>query len=323
VIARGSFLRYGARHIVTGAITLLVVTVVVFVAIHLVPGDYADIVLGQFATPAARARLATEYGLDDPLPVQYVQWLQHAVTGDLGHSMSTGEPIMGHLQRRLPVTGELALLALAFTLLLGLPLAILAALARSAPSRAISRLAGAVAMSVPDFVLGSVVLYLFSRYALGLRAGGYVAFGDDPVGNLRTMLLPALTLGVFGLAMVVRTGRDAVNAVLSAPHVTAAIARGETLPYVVRHHVLRNAAIPVVTVVAVYVGYLMGGAVIVENLFSLPGLGQAVLSGVNGRDYAIVQGVVLVGAAAFIAINTIADLSYGLIDPRVREGSRT
>jgi peptide/nickel transport system permease protein len=314
--------RYVAKRFATAFVTLLVVTVVVFVGIHMIPGKYADIVLGPFASPQARAQLNAEYGLDEPLPVQYAQWLRHAAVGDLGTTFSTGEAVTDQIGRRLPVTGGLALLALFFTLVIGLPLALLAGMARGSVGRGVSRMSGATAMSIPDFVLGSLLVYLFSRYSLGLQVGGYVPFVDDPVGNLRSMLLPALTLSVFGIAVVVRTGRDAVAGVMSSPHVTAAIARGESMPRIVRHHVIRNAAIPLVTVVAIYFGYLMGGAVIVENLFSLPGLGQAVLNGVETRDYAIVQGIVLVAAATFILANLFADLAYAAIDPRVRVGAQ-
>jgi peptide/nickel transport system permease protein len=314
--------RYVATRVATGVGTLLVVTVVVFVAIHLVPGSYADVVLGETATPQARERLIAEYGLDDPLPVQYMHWLRHAAAGNLGASLTTGAPVVDQLARRVPVTAELTLLAFGFTLVIGIPLALAAGMARRSVSRGASRLGGAVAMGVPDFALGSLIVYLFSRYTLGLRVGGYVPFGDDPVENLRGMLLPAVTLSVFGIAVVARTGRDAIASVMSSPHVTAAIARGETVPHIVRHHVLRNAAIPIVTVVAVYLGYLMGGAVIVENLFSLPGLGQSMLNAVSKRDYAVVQGVLLVAATAFIAINMLADVIYGAIDPRVRTGAR-
>jgi peptide/nickel transport system permease protein len=314
---------YVAGRLAAGIGTVLVVSVVVFVALHMVPGSYADILTGQTASPQVRAKVVAEYGLGQPLPVQYVKWLGHAVTGDLGASLGTGESVTDQLARRLPVTAELTLLALALTLIVGLPLALLAGMARTRTSRESSRFLGATAMSMPDFVLGSILVYLFSRYALGLRVGGYVPFVDDPAGNLRAMLLPALTLSVFGIAILVRTGRDAVASVLSSPHITAATARGESTAHIVRHHVLRNAAIPVVTVLAIYTGYLMGGAVIVENLFSLPGIGQSVLNGVTNRDYPIVQGTVLLAATAFIAINMLADFAYGAFDPRVVAGVRS
>ncbi len=310
--------RYFAGRLLAGSVTLLVVSVLVFGAMHLVPGSYADIVLGPFSSPESRAALTAEFGLDAPVPVQYVEWLRQVLAGDLGASLGTGAPVGEQLVRRLPVTAELAVLALGCTVLVGVPLGLLAGLSRRRAGRELSRLVGSSTMSTPDFVLGSLLVYLFSRYALGLPVGGYVPFAEDPAANLRSMALPALTLSVFGVALVVRTGRDAVAAVVSAPHVAAAVARGEPGWHVIRHHVLRNASIPVLTVVATYLGYLMGGAVIVENLFSLPGLGQAVLGAINTRDYAVVQGMVLVAAAAFIAINLIADFAYGLLDPRIR-----
>jgi peptide/nickel transport system permease protein len=216
----------------------------------------------------------------------------------------------------------LGVLALLFALVIGIPLALAAGLASSKLGRGSSRLGGATAISTPDFVIGSVLVYLFSRYHLGLNVGQYVPLVDDPVSNLRAMLLPALTLSVFGIAVIVRTGRDSIAQVLSEPYVAAARARGENTIHLIRHHVLRNASVPVLTVVAIYTGYLMGGAVIVENLFSLPGLGQAALVGINGRDYQLVEGVVLVAAAAFITINMLADVAYGVIDPRIRVGGR-
>lgn len=314
--------RYLAGRLVAGLITLLVVTIVVFGAIHLVPGSYADIAAGPTAPPEARESIAAEYGLDEPLPVQYFEWLRHVAVGDFGVSLGTNAAVSDVLIRRLPVTIELTLLSLILTLLIGVPLAVAAGMGRGRLARGGSRLTGAAAISVPTFVLGSVLVYLFSRYELGLQVGGYVPFTSDPIQNLRSLMLPAITLCVFGIALVIRTGRDSVASVLSQPHVTSAIARGESRWHIVRHHVLRNAAIPVVTVLASYVGYLLGGAVIVENLFSLPGLGQAALLGINGRDYAIVQATVLVAAFAFIAVNMLADFSYRLIDPRMG-GPRT
>jgi peptide/nickel transport system permease protein len=313
-------LRYFGGRVVAGVATLWVVSVLVFAAMHLVPGNYADIVLGQFSSPQTRAALSAEFGLDRPLPAQYVEWLRHVAVGDLGASLATGEPVARQLAHRWPVTAELALLSLIITLAVGLPLALVAGLARRRLGRGVGRLVGSSAMSTPDFVLGSLLVFVFSRYALGLPVGDYVTFAEDPVANVRSMLLPAMTLSLFGIALVVRTGRDAVAGVFSAAHVTAAVARGEGIAHVIRHHVLRNAAIPILTVLATYVGYLMGGAVIVENLFSLPGLGQAVLTAINGRDYAVVQSMVLVAAAAFIAINLLADFAYGLVDPRIRTG---
>jgi peptide/nickel transport system permease protein len=322
VTVTGAGLRYFAGRVGAGAGTLWVVSVLVFAGVHLLPGSYAEVVLGPFSSTQARAALTAEYGLDRPLPLQYVGWLRHVAVGDLGASLGTGEPITRQLAQRWPVTAELAIFSLALTVSVGLPLALAAGLARRRLARGVSRLWGSSAMSTPDFVLGSLLVFVFSRFALGLPAGGHVPFADDPVANVRSMVLPASTLSLFGIALVMRTGRDAVAGVLSSPHVTAAVARGEGMAHLIRHHVLRNSAIPVLTVLGTYVGYLMGGAVIVENLFSLPGLGQSVLTAINGRDYAVVQGMVLAAAAAFIAINLLADFTYGLLDPRIRSGSR-
>jgi peptide/nickel transport system permease protein len=312
--------RYFAGRLLVAISTLLVVSVLVFGAIHLVPGSYSQVVLGPYSTAQERAKVTRQFGLNRPIPLQYFYWVRGLFHGDLGFSTGTQSPVSTLLQRRIPVTLELGALALLFATVVGVPLALAAGLASSRAGRGASRLGGAAAISTPDFVIGSVLVYLFSRYHLGLRVGEYVPLVDDPVSNLEAMLLPALTLSVFGIAVIVRTGRDAVGQVLSEPYVAAARARGETTLHLVRHHVLRNASIPVLTVMAIYTGYLMGGAVIVENLFSLPGLGQAAVIAINGRDYAVIESVVLVAAAAFITINMLADVAYGLIDPRVRVG---
>lgn len=309
--------RYFVGRLVSGVATLLVVSVLVFAAMHLVPGSFADVVLPFDATPAQRALLTHQYGLDRPLPVQYFDWLRHMAVGNFGKSLTANARVSAVLARRLPVTGELALISLALTLLVGIPLAVIAGMARGKFGRQLSRVGGAIAMSTPEFVTGSLFVYFFSRYSTWLRVGDYVPFSSDPVSNLRVMLLPAFTLSAFGIALVVRTGRDAVASVFADPHITASVARGEGPFHLIRHHVLRNASIPVVTVLAVFFGYLLGGAVIVENLFTLPGLGSAALMAINERDYPLVQSLVLVAAAAFISVNMLADFIYSVIDPRV------
>jgi peptide/nickel transport system permease protein len=315
---RRDIARYVAGRMLTGLATLLVATVVVFAVMRLIPGSYADVVLPPEASAEMRATLEEKYGLNQPLPVQYAKWLGNVASGDFGTSSSHGVPVSELLARRVPVTIELALLSLLLTMLFGLPLALLAGLSRSPFSRDASRLAGALAMSTPAFVTGSLFLYLFSRYSLGLLVGEYVPLTENPLANLRAILLPAVTMSIFGVALVVRIGRDAIAGVLNEPHLIAAVSRGESTAHIVRHHVIRNAAIPVLTVLAIFAGELMGGVVIVESLFTLPGLGQSALLAINQRDYSVVQGVVLLGAAAFIMINMLADVAYGVIDPRIR-----
>ncbi|PVA11995.1 ABC transporter permease [Pelagivirga sediminicola] len=299
-------------------VTLLGVSILVFLSLRMIPGGYADILLGPFVTPAAREAISQRYGLDQPMALQYLRWLGALLQGDFGVSMVTRQPVIDEFIRRAPVTLELALIALGLALSVGLPLGVWSGI-RQGGRRGVdmARLVGALGASVPDFVLGSVLIFVFSVWSLWFRVGGYVPFGQDPVGNLQTMLLPALTLSLFGIALVLRTTRDAVLRVMTEGYITAAVARGERPRDIVRLHILRNAAIPVVTVVTTYFGFLLGGAVVVEVLFSVPGFGLYIFNGLLNRDYAIVQAGVLLAATAFVAINMLADFLYAVIDPRV------
>ena len=310
---------YLGRRLLIGAATLLAVSVIVFIAIHVIPGGYEQVILGPFATPEARGRLAERFGLDAPLIEQYFRWLGAALHGDFGSSLVTSKAVSAEFGRRLPATVQLAVMATAISVVIGAPLALIAGWPRFRKKlRGAGRFAGALQMSVPDFVIGTVLLYVLSRYSLGLTAGGFVPFVDDPVQNLRSMIPPALALSVFGTALVVRTGRDAVMSVAQEPYITAALAAGHRDVEVIRRHVVRNAAIPVITVLAAFVGYLLSGTIIVETLFSVPGVGQYMFQAVGNRDYAIVQAGVLLAALVFVGVNLLADLMYALVDPRVR-----
>ncbi len=304
------------------AVTMLGVSVLVFLALRLIPGGYADILLGPFVTPEAREAIAVRYGLDRPLAAQYLHWLAALFHGDFGVSMVTRKPVLDEFVRRAPVTLELALISLAIALSVGLPLGVVSGVRSGGNKRGdLARFIGALGSSVPDFVLGSVLIFVFSVWSLWFTVGGYVAFTEDPVGNLRAMILPAFTLSVFGIALVLRTTRDAVLRVMTEGYITAAVARGETTGSIIRHHILRNAAIPVVTVMTTYFGFLLGGAVVAEVLFSVPGIGLYAFNGLQNRDYAIVQAGVLLAAAIFIAINMLSDILYAVIDPRVGSGA--
>lgn len=303
--------------------TLLVTSVLVFAAIHHVPGGYADVLLGPFQSEAAQARVAEQYHLGDPLPVQYWAWLRNVFTGDLGVSLVTQDSVAAELWRRTGPTFQLTLMASVMAAGIGVPLGFVAAIADNRPVvRALCRIVGASGLSVPDFVLGTALVYAFSRWSLWLTVGGYVPFIDDPVDNLRAMALPTLCLGVFGIALVMRTTRDAVLTTLAEPFVTAAVARGERPATVVRRHLVRNSSLPIVTVLTTYVGVLLGGAVIVENLFGVPGIGSYVVNSIRNRDYAVLQGGVLVAAAIVIVANMLADSMYALIDPRLKRAQR-
>ncbi len=301
--------------------TTLGVSILVFLALRFIPGGYADILLGPFVTPEARAAIAQRYGLDQPVVFQFAHWLWSLLQGDFGVSMVTQKPVIDEFLRRAPVTLELAMIALFVALAFGVPLGIASGVAGRARG-GFGRVIGAVGASVPDVVLGSALIFVFSVWSLWFRVGGYVPFSEAPVENMRVMLLPGLTLSVFGVALILRTTRDAVMQVMTEGHITTAVARGERPRDIIRLHVLRNAAIPVVTVVTTYFGFLLSGAVVVEVLFSIPGIGLYTFNGLLNRDYAIVQAGVLIAALVFISINMVSDILYAAIDPRVGTGNR-
>ncbi|MDA3647965.1 ABC transporter permease [Saccharopolyspora indica] len=302
------------RRAVGAVVILFLVSILIFATSRLMPGGFAEVVLGPFASPEQQAAVAAKYGLDQSIPVQYWRWLGTALTGDLGASMITGEPVTAEFGLRLPVTVQLALSGVVAAVLIGVPLGVWTAV--RARGGAVGRLLSGLGVSVPEFVLGSVVVFLFSRYALGLTVGGYVPFGEDPVGNLRSMVLPAAVLSVFVIAVTARTTRDAVLNVLVETYITACVARGESPVSIVVRHVLRNAAIPVVTVLTTVTAYLLGGAVIVEYLFNLPGVGTYLVQAVGRRDYAVVQAGVLLAAVVFVVTTMLTDAVAGVLDPR-------
>lgn len=298
---------------------MLGVSLLVFVALRLVPGGYAEVLLGPFATAEMRTIIAAKYGFDQPIVVQFGKWLGALLQGDFGLSMVTGQPVIAELLRRAPVTAELATLTLFLVLTIGFPLGVWSGVAesRAAGRSSIGRLVGALGASVPEFVIGSALIFVFSRWSLGLRVGGFVPLGENAWANLKTMLLPTASLAIFGIALILRTTRDAVLRILTEGHILAAVGRGETPSAIVRRHILRNASIPIVTVTATYFGYLLGGAVIAEILFSIPGVGYYIFSSLEGRDYAVVQAGVLLAALVFVTLNMLADVAYALIDPRI------
>lgn len=308
-------------RILSAIVTLFVVSLAVFVAVQLVPGGYEDVVLGPFASADLRAQVAAQYGLDQSIPVQYLKWLGGVLQGDLGTSMISQQSVMSELVNRLPATIELVVFALAISIVVGVSLGLISGLARNSFVRTSTRLFGSLTLSVPDFVVGTALVYLFSVNVSWFTIGGYEPFFEDPVSNIRSTVLPALTLGLFGIAMIMRTQRDSVRSVLTQPFVTASVARGDRKTSIVRRHVLRNSSAPVVTIVAVLIGAFLSGTVIVETLFSIPGIGVYFVSSVRNRDFAVVQAVVLLSATVFIVANMLADILYSAIDPRVGSAS--
>jgi peptide/nickel transport system permease protein len=313
-----AFIAYVASRLGHAAITLLCVSILIFVALRALPGGFAEMMLGPLTTPEAKRFMTEQYGLDrDPI-VQYFEWLAALLRGDLGISLVTKSSIGQELLRRAPATIELASLATAISLLVGLPLGVVAGIQEAGRGlRLAGRLLGAIGTGTPQFVIGSVFLYFLSGWSLGFSERGFVSLFDSPRDNLAAMIIPAITLSLFGIALVVRTSSDAVQRVLTEGHILTAVSHGDRPMEIVLHHVMRNAAIPILTVASAFFGYLLGGAVLVEVLFSIPGIGLYTYNGLNNRDYAVVEAGVIISAVVFIVMNTLVDILYALIDPRV------
>jgi peptide/nickel transport system permease protein len=308
---------YVVRRVGQALLALLGVSIVVFALMHLVPGDPIRAAMGTRFDPELYQVFLERSGLDQPIPVQYVDWLGSALTGDLGVSFRTGQPVTAILLDRLPATALLAVGALLIGLIVALPAGILSAVRQG---KAVDYLANGFAqigVSVPDFWYGILLILVFAATLGWLPPGGYVPILDDPVEGLRRLLLPAITAGVVTGAILTRFVRSSVLESLNAEHVRLARAKGLPWRYVLRHHVLRNAWIPIVTVTGLQLGTLLGGIVIVEVVFSWPGLGREALLAVERRDYPVLQGAVLLIAAAFLLINLLVDLLYTKLDPRI------
>jgi peptide/nickel transport system permease protein len=301
-----------------GAAPLLVVSLLVFLALHFVPGGFEKLYLGAAGNEAAYAALREMVGLDRPLIEQYLSWVGGIAHGDFGNSLISSRPIAEQLSVRIPATVELAVLASVLSIPIGTALGIAAGIANlRGQASGLGRLTGALSASIPDFVVAAVLVFVASLVGWKIAGSSYIAIGDDPVGSVVHMLLPASSLSFFATGIVARTARDAVLALRAEPFMTMAIARGESIWQIIRRHILRNIANPVVTVSAVNVGYLLGGAVIIERVFAIPGVGEYAVGAVNTRDYPVVMATVMLGAISFVVANALADVAGGVIDPRV------
>ena len=309
--------RYALTRFASACVTLFGVALLVFAAIHAMPGSFEDVMIPQ-APQAIRDVLAERLGLNKPFLEQLGLWLAQVVQGNLGDSLVSQESVAKEYLRRLPATAEIAGLAAVFALLIGLPFGIYSGLTSNRRYISqVNRLGGGLAMSVPDFVIGAAMLYLFTRYSLWFTVGNWVPISEDLISNLRSALLPAFALSLLGIGLITATARHATLSVLGQDFITAAVARGKRPSVIVRQHVLRNIGIPIITIIAIYSGYLLGGTIIVENLFSVPGVGRYLITGVLNRDYPVVQAGVILAASFFIMLNMIADVSYAVLDPRI------
>ena len=309
---------YAARRLLLAVPLLFGMSLLVFGLMRLVPGDPAVVVLGYKATPEGIKALREAFALDEPVPAQYLRWLGGVVRGDFGLDFRQNEPIGRMILDRLPVTLELTLLASLCAALVGVPLGLLGGGRRGGAADRAALAVGLVGVSIPDFWLGIMLILGLSLWAGLFPSAGFVPLSEAPLDNLMSLALPAITLAVSRAAVLGRLTRAAVLDVVQRPFVQYARAKGLGERAILFRHVLPNAAIPIVTVLGLQVGYMLGGAIVVEMIFTLPGLGRLTLDAVLERNYPVVQSTVLVIGAMFMLVNLATDLLYGAIDPRVR-----
>jgi peptide/nickel transport system permease protein len=298
--------------------TLFFVSLLVFGLQQLLPGDPALALAGEERDPTVIAFLRQKYHLDEPLPLRYVLWVEGVLSGDLGESIRIKRPVRDLVLEKLPVTAELAALAIVIALSIGLPMGILAAVKSNSAVDYAATMTALWGRSIPNFWLGILLILLFSVQLGLLPASGFVSPTESLSRNLATLIMPAFVLGNAIAAVMMRHTRSAMLEVLSADYVRTARAKGLSEARVVLHHALRNALLPVITLGALEFGELLSGAVLTEQVFTIPGFGKLIVDAVFNRDYAVVQGVVLCTALAFILLNVFADVAYALVNPRLR-----
>jgi peptide/nickel transport system permease protein len=311
---RGFLLRRGGAAL----IVVFLASVVVFFGLQALPGNPALVLAGEDRSPQAVAAITKKFGLDQPLPVQYANWLGHAVQGDFGVSHRTGLSVGATILDRIPVTLELAVLAIIVGLVIGIPAGVIAAVKRGSAADYASGLLALVGLSIPHFWLGLLLILLLAVNLHILPASGFVPFLDDPIENLRRMVMPALVLGTGVSAIIMRQMRSAMLDSLGADYVRTARAKGLSEREVIIAHAMRNSLLTVVTVVGLQLGALISGAVITEQIFVIPGFGRLTIEAVTQRDYALIQGVVLIAAVGYVVVNLLVDVTYSYLNPRIR-----
>ena len=306
-----------------GAIpVLLIVSLITFGMMRLIPGDPSSVIGGLSATPEQLALIRHDMGLDQPVYVQLVTWYAGLARGDLGRSLLMGQPVMDVTLQRLPVTLALSAYALALTLLLGLAGGVLAALRQNSWVDQAAMMVSMIGISVPNFFLGLLMIFLFAVVLGWLPTGGYIPLWQDPVGWLRTSTMPAVSLALLQVGLLARITRSTMLEVLRQDYIRTARAKGLPARLVVGKHALANALIPITTVLGIIVSLLISGSVVTETLFSIPGIGQLLTQAVLNRDYPMVQGGLLLVTAFLVMVNIVVDVGYAMLDPRVRYDSR-
>jgi peptide/nickel transport system permease protein len=311
-------LDYLIRRLVSILPTLLLVSMLIFALQQLLPGDPAKILAGEDQDPAVIAHLQEKLHLNEPLPMRYAYWMGGVLTGDLGDSVRTQMPVLELILQKLPVTLELALLAMLIALLIGIPSGVVSAVGRGTAWDYVANVFALWGLSTPNFWLGILLILMFSVQLGWLPASGYVSPFEDLRANLAAMIMPAFVLGNAIAAVLMRHTRSAMLQVLSSDYVRTARAKGLSEVTVVLKHALRNALTPIITLGALELGTLLSGAVLTEQVFTIPGFGKLIVDAVFNRDYLVVQGVVLFTATAYIVLNLLADMAYFWANPRMR-----
>lgn len=313
--------KYIIKRLLTMIPTLLGISVVIFLIMRMIPGDTISAMIGtQYQLTEAQAESLREYyGLDKPLVTQYFNWIGNALQGNFGYSVRTGQPVMSEILSRFPLTMEITVLAIILGTLIGIAIGVMAAVYRGSFFDTIIRIFAMIGLATPNFWLGTMIIYILSvHFKIMLNAGNYVSFLTNPVANLKQVISPVVCMAFSFSASVMRTTRSSLLEEINKEYAQTAREKGNKEKSVIFGHALRNALIPVITLIGYQVGYLFGGVVIVEQVFALPGLGRLLLNGISQRDYALVQGSIVFIAFNFVLVNLITDVAYGFADPRIR-----
>lgn len=312
--------RYIAQRLIFFIPVALLVSFLTFMIVHLVPGDPAAVLLGESATPQTIAALHKQLGLDQPLPVQFGLWLGQLLHGNLGELIQLQQPVGQAIMQRLPVTLELGTTSLVFSLLLAFPLGVYTATHSNTWADWVVNVISLLGTAIPSFVLGLVLLLFLSVSLRVFPPGGYVPFDSDPMTNLRDLVLPMVTLSAGSVAGNMRQIRAAMIEVLNQDYIRTARAKGLKENTILYNHALRNAIIPVLTIIGIQVGAILAGTFVVETIFLWPGIGQLAVTSILSKDYPIVQGTVLITAFAYMIVNLLVDVCYVLLNPQIRLG---
>jgi peptide/nickel transport system permease protein len=310
--------RYVLQRLGTVVPTVFGITLVIFLMIHLIPGDAADVLLGMSTTPEAAAALRRMFGLDQPLHVQYLTWIGAILHGDLGTSLRTGQPVTQQILLRFPITLELTVASLLVSLLIALPVGVVSAVKQYSALDYVATVVALLGLSTPAFWLGTILIILFALVVPVFPPGNFVSPGEDWLQNLRSLVLPSLTLGTGLAATVMRMTRSSLLEVIGQDYIRTARVKGLRERTVITRHALKNALIPVVTTIGLQTGYLLGGAVVIEQVFGFPGMGSLTIDAVLYRDYPTVQGAILVFGLVFVLINLGVDILYAFLNPQIR-----